>query len=54
MGILILSMISLGFAVLMAYIAEKKGLNTVLWAVMGALLGPLALPFIFFGKSGKK
>jgi hypothetical protein len=54
MGIIILSMVSLGFAVLLASIAEKKGLNTVFWAVMGAVLGPFALPFILIKKKDKK
>lgn len=54
MGIIILSMISLAFAILLASIAEKKRANVVFWALMGALFGPLALPFIFMAGKNKK
>jgi hypothetical protein len=30
--------------------AKKKGLSTRLWIVLGALFGPLALPFVFLAK----
>jgi 4-amino-4-deoxy-L-arabinose transferase-like glycosyltransferase len=32
------------------YIAKKRGAKPVFWAAMGALLGPIALPFVFFSK----
>ncbi|MFT5637079.1 MAG: hypothetical protein ACI89T_002554 [Cognaticolwellia sp.] len=35
-------------------IAKSKGANTRFWAIMGAILGPLAVPFIFFAKPEAK
>ncbi len=32
------------------YIAKKRGANPVFWGVMGALFGPLAIPFAFLSK----
>lgn len=31
-------------------LAKKRGLKPVFWGVMGALFGPLAIPFAAFGK----
>ena len=31
-------------------IARKRGANAVFWGVMGALFGPLAIPFVFLSK----
>ena len=31
-------------------IARKRGANPVFWGVMGALFGPLAIPFVFLSK----
>jgi hypothetical protein len=31
-------------------IADKRGANTLFWAIMGAVFGPLAIPFIFLTK----
>tara|TARA_R110000744_G_scaffold19280_3_gene50942 strand:+ start:6542 stop:6706 length:165 start_codon:yes stop_codon:yes gene_type:complete len=31
-------------------VAKSKGANTSFWAIMGAILGPLAVPFVFFAK----
>ncbi|MDG1206323.1 MAG: hypothetical protein P8N51_13225, partial [Pseudomonadales bacterium] len=31
-------------------VAKKKGINTRLWVVLGALFGPFALPFVFLAK----
>lgn len=31
-------------------IAKNKGGNPVFWGIMGALFGPLAIPFAFFAK----
>jgi hypothetical protein len=42
--------IPLGCAVLLWFMAEKRGLNTLFWAIMGAVLGPFAIPFIFLAK----
>jgi len=35
------------------YLAKKRGANPVFWGVMGALFGPLAIPFVFMSKSKK-
>jgi hypothetical protein len=40
-------------AVLCHYLAKNKGANAVYWGVMGAIFGPLAIPFCLFIK-GKK
>jgi uncharacterized membrane protein len=29
------------------WIAKKRGVNPVFWGLMGALFGPLAIPFVF-------
>jgi len=31
-------------------IAKSRGASPVFWGVMGALFGPLAIPFAFFAK----
>jgi len=31
-------------------VAKYKGAKTLLWAIMGTILGPLAIPFVFFSK----
>jgi hypothetical protein len=31
-------------------IAKSRGAKPVFWVVMGALFGPLAIPFAFFAK----
>ena len=31
-------------------IANNRGANPVFWGVMGAIFGPLAIPFSFFAK----
>jgi len=33
------------------YTAKRRGLNTPYWVFMGALFGPLAVPFVFLAKS---
>jgi hypothetical protein len=30
--------------------ADKRGANTLFWAIMGAVFGPLAIPFVFLTK----
>jgi len=34
------------------YIAKSRGAKPVFWGVMGALFGPLAIPFVFMAKPG--
>ena len=43
-------LVSLFFAGVLYLIAAKRGANKTFWAVMGFLVGPLALPFVFFAK----
>lgn len=35
-------------------IAKRRGSNPVFWGVMGALFGPLAIPFAFISKARDK
>lgn len=37
-------------AVLSHYLAKRRGLNPVLWGVLGACLGVVVIPFIFHRK----
>jgi len=34
-------------------ITKRRGSNPVFWGVMGAIFGPLAIPFAFMSKSGR-
>ncbi|WP_372683630.1 hypothetical protein [Desulfosarcina sp.] len=49
-GMIIISIICISCAFLLWRIANKRGSNTRFWAVMGAVFGPLAIPFIFLTK----
>ena len=46
----IIIIIPIGCAAFLWFMADKRGLNTLFWAVMGALFGPFAIPFIFLAK----
>jgi len=37
-------------AVICHLVARNRGTNAVFWGVMGAVFGPLAIPFVFFAK----
>ena len=50
-GIIIGSLISFAFAFLLGTIAKKRGAKVIFWAIMGAVFGPLAIPFVFFSKT---
>jgi len=50
-GIILTSLIFIACAILLWNIAEKRGANTLFWAVMGGVFGPLAIPFIFLTKN---
>ena len=50
-GMIIISLISISCAILLWNIADKRGVNTLFWAVMGAVFGPFAIPFIFLTKN---
>ncbi|MDX2507382.1 MAG: hypothetical protein QNL62_23300 [Gammaproteobacteria bacterium] len=38
-------------AVICHFIARSRGANAVYWGVMGAVFGPLAIPFAFISKN---
>jgi len=40
--------------VLCHYIAKRRGAKPVFWGIMGALFGPIAVPFVFFAKPKTK
>ena len=46
-GAVVLSVLCVLCAFLLWNIADKRGANTRFWAIMGAVFGPLAIPFIF-------
>jgi len=50
-GMIIISIICISCAWLLWGIAEKRGKNTLFWAVMGAVFGPFAIPFVFLTKN---
>ena len=35
-------------------IAKQRGANRVFWGAMGALFGPLAIPFAFLGRPRRR
>ncbi len=39
-------------AVICHFIAKNRGANAVFWGVIGAVFGPLAIPFVFLTKAG--
>ena len=49
-NLLILSVFSISFAFILWLMADKRGANAKFWAVMGAIFGPLAIPFVFLTK----
>ena len=50
-GMIITSIIFIACAILLWNIADKRGANTLFWAVMGGVFGPLAIPFVFLTKN---
>ena len=50
-GLIIISFICIACAFFLWSIADKRGANTLFWAVMGAIFGPFAIPFIFLTKN---
>lgn len=50
-GMIIISFICIACAFLLWHIAERRGANTRLWAIMGAVFGPFAIPFVFLTKN---
>jgi hypothetical protein len=50
-GATIVSIICIACAVFLWHMADRRGANTLFWAIMGAIFGPLAIPFIFLTKN---
>ena len=48
---IIISIIFIACAILLCNIADKRGANTLFWADMGGVFGPLAIPFVFLTKN---
>lgn len=42
--------INIACIILCHQIAKRRGAKPVFWGVMGALLGPFAIPFVFLAK----
>ncbi len=49
--ILIFILVIVFFALLLGFIARKRGADTFFWTLMGGLLGPFAVPLVFFAKT---
>jgi len=49
-GLIIISIICISCAIPLWSIADKRGANALFWAVMGAVFGPFAIPFVFLTK----
>lgn len=49
----ITTLLSFVFALATAYLAGRRGLNVLRWAMLGALLGPIALLVVLFIPSAK-
>lgn len=43
---IIISIICIACAAFLWFVADKKGRNTLFWAIMGAVFGPFAIPLI--------
>jgi len=50
-GMIIISIICILCAFLLWHIANRRGANTRFWAIMGAVFGPFAIPFVFLTKN---
>jgi hypothetical protein len=50
-GMIIISIICIICAFLLWHIADRRGANTKFWAIMGAVFGPIAIPFVFLTKN---
>ena len=51
MTIAIILIVSVASIMICPFLAKKRGANPVFWGVMGALFGPLAIPFVFLAKT---
>lgn len=52
MYILIFIIVFIVCAIICHLIAKSRNANAVFWGVMGAVFGPLAIPFAFLSKPG--
>jgi len=51
MGLLIaLLVVTIASVVICHTVAKRRGLKPIFWGVMGAIFGPLAVPFVFLVK----
>lgn len=52
-GMIVIVLVALYIASIFGcyFIAKYRDADTVYWGMMGALFGPLALPFVFFAKT---
>ena len=50
MFLAILLLIAILSIVVCHVLAKRRGANPVFWGMMGAVFGPLAIPFVFFKK----
>jgi len=46
-GLLLISAVSVAACY---FIAKRRGAKVVFWVTLAALIGPLAIPFVFFSK----
>jgi hypothetical protein len=49
-GMIVISGICIACAFLLWHIADRRGASTRWWALMGAVFGPLAIPFVLMTK----
>ena len=52
MYIVIFILVIIASAFICHLIAKNRGADAVFWGVMGAIFGPLAIPFAFLSKPG--
>jgi SAM-dependent methyltransferase len=50
LGAVAISIVCVLSAIILWNLAEKRGANTLFWAIMGAVFGPIAIPFVFLTK----
>jgi uncharacterized BrkB/YihY/UPF0761 family membrane protein len=50
MGLYALIVINIACVILCYYLAKRRKADSTYWALLGALLGPLAVPFVLFSK----
>jgi hypothetical protein len=47
---LVIALVFVASIVCCHIVAKRHGSNPVFWGVMGAIFGPLAIPFVFMSK----